>query len=657
MELLEGKFISNEHGFGFVKVEGEDSDIFISPRDTKGAMNDDIVTVKILNKKHGQNREGQVIKILKRGTKRIVGTFQKSKNFGFVVPDNTKIKNDIFISKSKWGKAKNNQKVVVEITKYPEKNKKAEGKIVEILGKIDEAGVDMLSIIKDFKLPYEFPKKVLKEAKSVCEEKINLNGRKDFRDQEIFTIDGEDAKDLDDAVCVYKNDDGTYTLGVHIADVSHYVKEGSNLDAEAIIRGTSVYMLDRVIPMLPKEISNGVCSLNQRQDKYALSVIMKVDKNGKVIDSDICKSVINVTKRMTYHDVKIIIERNENIEENNDLEKMEKRIKAKVIKENEPYLEHFDRMEELAQILKQRRKKEGYLSLDIPESAIKLDDDGVPIEIKAYEQSFANEIIEQFMLTANETVAERFFWLNAPFIYRVHETPDEEKVKELNKFLFGFGYKIKGKKDEIKPKAFSQIIDDVKGKDEERVVANLILRTLKIAKYEAENKGHFGIASKYYCHFTSPIRRYPDLFIHRVISKYIDNNYNVSETMKEKFRVQSIKYAQRASDCEQNATKAERESEAMKMAEYMEQKIGEEYEGIVSSITNFGMFVELENTVEGLVRFENMKDDYYIYDEIRKTLIGKDSKKTYKLGDKVKIRVIYADKSTRKIDFELVEAG
>ena len=515
----------------------------------------------------------------------------------------------------------------------------------------------MLSIIKDFKLPYEFPKKVLKEAKSVCEEKINLNGRKDFRDQEIFTIDGEDAKDLDDAVCVYKNDDGTYTLGVHIADVSHYVKEGSNLDAEAIIRGTSVYMLDRVIPMLPKEISNGVCSLNQRQDKYALSVIMKVDKNGKVIDSDICKSVINVTKRMTYHDVKIIIERNENIEENNDLEKMEKRIKAKVIKENEPYLEHFDRMEELAQILKQRRKKEGYLSLDIPESAIKLDDDGVPIEIKAYEQSFANEIIEQFMLTANETVAERFFWLNAPFIYRVHETPDEEKVKELNKFLFGFGYKIKGKKDEIKPKAFSQIIDDVKGKDEERVVANLILRTLKIAKYEAENKGHFGIASKYYCHFTSPIRRYPDLFIHRVISKYIDNNYNVSETMKEKFRVQSIKYAQRASDCEQNATKAERESEAMKMAEYMEQKIGEEYEGIVSSITNFGMFVELENTVEGLVRFENMKDDYYIYDEIRKTLIGKDSKKTYKLGDKVKIRVIYADKSTRKIDFELVEAG
>lgn len=657
MELLEGKFISNEHGFGFVKVEGEDSDIFISPRDTKGAMNDDIVTVKILNKKHGQNREGQVIKILKRGTKRIVGTFQKSKNFGFVVPDNTKIKNDIFISKSKWGKAKNNQKVVVEITKYPEKNKKAEGKIVEILGKIDEAGVDMLSIIKDFKLPYEFPKKVLKEAKSVCEEKINSNGRKDFRDQEIFTIDGEDAKDLDDAVCVYKNDDGTYTLGVHIADVSHYVKEGSNLDAEAIIRGTSVYMLDRVIPMLPKEISNGVCSLNQRQDKYALSVIMKVDKNGKVIDSDICKSVINVTKRMTYHDVKIIIERNENIEENNDLEKMEKRIKAKVIKENEPYLEHFDRMEELAQILKQRRKKEGYLSLDIPESAIKLDDDGVPIEIKAYEQSFANEIIEQFMLTANETVAERFFWLNAPFIYRVHETPDEEKVKELNKFLFGFGYKIKGKKDEIKPKAFSQIIDDVKGKDEERVVANLILRTLKIAKYEAENKGHFGIASKYYCHFTSPIRRYPDLFIHRVISKYIDNNYNVSETMKEKFRVQSIKYAQRASDCEQNATKAERESEAMKMAEYMEQKIGEEYEGIVSSITNFGMFVELENTVEGLVRFENMKDDYYIYDEIRKTLIGKDSKKTYKLGDKVKIRVIYADKSTRKIDFELVEAG
>ena len=656
MEILEGKFLETEYGYGFIKIDESEDDIFIGKKYKRNAMNGDIVSVKILESQTGSNREGQIIKVLKREIKQVVGTFKKSDNFGFVIPDDKKIE-DIFIPKSGWKKAKTNQKVVVEITKYPEKNRKAEGKIIEILGKIDEAGVDMLSIIRQFGLENEFPKSVLEEAKEVSKESIELEGREDYREKKIFTIDGESAKDLDDAICVDKNDDGTYTLGVHIADVSHYVKSGTSMDREALARGTSVYMLDRVIPMIPKELSNGVCSLNQKEDKYTLSVIMKIDNNGNVIDSDIKKGIINVKKRMNYHEVTAIIQREEllkNKEKNADTKFKNAEYVSKVIKENEEYIEEFEKMRELANILKERRKKEGYLSLDIPESEIILDDKGYPVEISAYENTEANEIIEQFMLTANETVAERFYWLNAPFIYRVHERPDEDKISELNKYLFNLGYKIKGKKDDIKPKAFSQILDEVKGKDEEKVVANLLLRTLKIARYEAENRGHFGIASKYYCHFTSPIRRYPDLFIHRIISKYIEKDYNMKESWIEKYKTNAIKFAEISSECEQNATKAERESEAMKKAEYMEDKIGEEYDGIISSITNFGMFVELDNTIEGLIRFEDM-DDYYIYNANDRTLFGKNKNKIYKIGNKVRIKVKYANKETRKIDFELIE--
>ena len=616
MEILQGKFIGHERGFGFVKVSDEIPDIFIAKNNKKDAMNGDIVEVRILKEKHGVHNEGAIINVVERNTKQVVGTFEKSKNFGFVIPDDNQLGTDIFISKSNFAKAKNHQKVVVKITKYPRKGMKAEGKIVEVLGYVDEAGIDMLSIIKQYNLLNEFPKNVLEEAKEVSKTEIKPEGRVDFRNKEIFTIDGEDAKDLDDAVCVDDNGDGTYTLGVHIADVSNYVKEGSSLNTEAIKRGTSVYMLDRVIPMLPKELSNGICSLNQGQDRYALSVIMKIDEHGKVIDSDICKSIINVTKRMTYTDVADIINK----------------TNPKTIEKYNKYIEHFERMQKLALILKERRLKDGYLSLEIPESKITLDKNGIAIDVKPYETNFANEIIEQFMLTANETVAERFYWLNAPFIYRVHEKPDEEKIKELNKYLFNFGYRIKGKLDDIKPKAFSQILEDVK----------------------AENKGHFGISSKYYCHFTSPIRRYPDLFIHRVISKYLASEYNISETMKEKFEKQAEKYATTSSECEQIATKAERESEDIKKAEYMQSKVGEEYAGIISSLTSFGMFVELENTVEGLVRLADMKDDYYIYDDINKQLIGKETGKTYKLGQKVNIEVVSADKQTRKIDFILV---
>ena len=638
MEILEGMYLGNEKGFGFVKISEEIPDIFIAGKNKRDAMDKDIVSVKVLNKKQGSHKEGIIIKVVKRNTKQLVGTFQKNKNFGFVIPDSKEIGTDIFVSKSNFAKAKDNQKVVVKITKYPTKGKKAEGKIVEVLGFKDEAGIDMLSIIKEYDLPYEFKANILKEAKSVSNVKLSKEGRVDLRDKEMFTIDGEDAKDLDDAVYVEKNEDETYNLGVHIADVSHYVKEGSMLNKEAIKRGTSVYMLDRVIPMLPKELSNGICSLNEGRDRYALSVIMKIDKQGKVIDSQICKTIIKVTKRMTYKSVFEIIEKSN----------------ERTLEEYKEYINHFELMKELALILKQRRIKDGYISLDIPESKITLDKNGIAINVEQYKTSFANEIIEQFMLTANETVAERFFWLSAPFIYRVHESPEEDKIKELNRYLFNLGYKIKGKTDDIKPKAFSKILEEVKGKDEEKVVSNLLLRTLKIAKYEAENKGHFGIASKYYCHFTSPIRRYPDLFIHRIISKYLSMEYNMPDNLKEKYSAQAIKYAESSSDTEQTATKAERASEDIKKAEYMEKQIGNEYDGIISSITSFGMFVELDNTVEGLVRLKDMKDDYYMYDNIRKVLVGKDTKKTYKLGQKVKIKVIYANKEERKIDFELI---
>ena len=571
----------------------------------------------------------------------VVGTYQKSRNFGFVIPDDKKLGSDIYISKKDAMKAKNNQKVVVEITKLPKKDKSAEGKIIEIIGYIDQAGVDMMSLIKEYDLPYEFPEPVSKEAKKIAQEvdEDDIKNRRDLREEEIFTIDGEDAKDLDDAVNVKKLDNGNYILGVHIADVSHYVKEGSFLDKEAIIRGTSVYMLDRVIPMLPVELSNGICSLNAGKDRFAISCIMEINAKGQVISSDIFKSVINVTERMSYTNVQKILD-------NSDRE---------VTKRYSKYIEHFRLMEELAHILKNRRAKDGSLDLDIPESKVVLDERGIAVDIKKYEITFANEIIEQFMLTANETVAEKFYWLEAPFIYRVHEAPDMEKVTELNKFLFNLGYRVKCNKEEVHPTAFADVLEKIKGKPEERVISNLILRTLKVARYESENKGHFGIASKYYCHFTSPIRRYPDLFIHRIISKYLKQGYNLSEEEIEKYSAQATKYAETSSEREKIAQKVERESVDIKMAEYMENHIGEEYPGIISSITSFGVFVELENTVEGMIRFDKLGDEYFIYDEDRKTLMGEKTKTMYHIGDKINIRVIAADKQTRRIDFEKVE--
>lgn len=641
-KYIKGTYRGNEKGYGFVIPENEEmEDIFIPRGNNNNALNDDIVVSEIVKESEdGKRKEGKIVSIVKHEKDKVVGLFVKSKNFGFVIPDDKKFGGDIFISKSNFAKAKNNQKVVVKLTKYPEKNKKAEGKIIEIIGGIDEAGVDMLSLVKEYDLPYEFPQGVIEEAKSKGNkvDKKDIPNRIDLRDKTIFTIDGEDAKDLDDAVRVYKNDDGNYMLDVHIADVSYYVTENSLLDKEAIIRGTSIYMLDRVIPMLPKELSNGICSLNAGEDRFTLSCTMEIDKEGNIISSDVYKAVIKVTERMNYKDVQKIIDGSD----------------EEVLEKYKNYIQDFKLMEELAKILKNKRLERGYLNLDLPESKVVLDNNGHAVDIKKYELYFSNEIIEQFMLSANETIAERFYWLEAPFIYRVHEEPDIDKIKELNKFLYNFGYKINKSGDKVYPKEFAKVLDSVKGKTEERVVSNLVLRTLKVARYESENDGHFGIASKYYCHFTSPIRRYPDLFIHRIISKYLENNYELSEKQKEKYEKQAEQYAKTSSDREKIATKVERDSIDIKMAEYMQDRIGEEYEGMVSSVTSFGIFVELDNTVEGLIRFENLGDEYFEYDEEHKQLIGEKTGITYKIGDRVKIKVINANKETRQIDFEKI---
>ena len=641
--FVEGIYRKNQRGFGFVKIDDREDEIYIAKEDSLNALNGDRVLIEITEEQNkGKRAEGKIKKIIKHEKETVVGTFQESRNFGFVVPDDKAFGTDIFISKGKFLNAKNNQKVVVKITKYPQKGKNAEGEIIEVLGSIDEAGVDMLSIIKEYDLPAEFPENVIEEAKKYGDkiDAKDIKNRIDCRQDVIFTIDGEDAKDLDDAVRVIKLKNGNYRLDVHIADVSYYVREGSLLDKEAQIRGTSVYMLSRVIPMLPKELSNGICSLNAGQDRFTLSCSMEINNKGEVVSAEVYKGIINVTERMNYHDVQKILDKSD----------------EEVLKKYEKYIGNFELMAELAEILKKKRLEQGYLNLDIPESKIDLDENGKVISIGKYETSFSNEIIEQFMLSANETIAEKFYWLEAPFIYRVHEDPDIEKVKELNKFLYNFGLKIRIVNEKIYPKEVSKILEEIKGKEEEKVVSTLILRTLKIARYEAENKGHFGIASKYYCHFTSPIRRYPDLFIHRIISKYLEENYVVSDKFIEDFKQKAIDRARMSSEREKVATKAERDSEDMKKAEFMQDKIGQEYEGIVSSVTQFGIFVELENTVEGLIRFENLGNEYFIYDEDRKRLIGENSNKVYKIGDKVKIRVISANKLLRQIDFEIVEA-
>ena len=582
--------------------------------------------------------EGRIVGIIERGTDIVVGTFSKSKNFGFVVADNQKFAKDIFIPKEHCKNAVNGHKVVVKITDYGTKDKNPEGKIVEILGHINDPGVDILSIVRAYGLPEEFPEGVMNQVEHVPDEvpEEAKKDREDIRDMMMVTIDGEDAKDLDDAVSLTKEGD-IYKLGVHIADVSNYVTEGSPLDVEAIKRGTSVYLVDRVIPMLPHALSNGICSLNAGVDRLALSCFMDIDKDGNVVDHRISETLVNITKRMSYTQVKKIIEDHD----------------EETIKENEPLVPMFYLMEELADILREKRRKRGSIDFDFPESKILLDEKGRPTEVKPYERSKANKLIEDFMLIANETIAEDFFWRESPFVYRTHEEPDPEKIEKLGIFINNFGYSIKIGQDELHPKELQKLIKKIEGTKEEILISRLTLRSMKQARYTTGCDGHFGLATKYYCHFTSPIRRYPDLQIHRIIKESLKSGLSEKRTKHYEKILPDI--ALQSSHLERRADEAEREVEKMKKAEYMKQFLGQKFEGIISGISTWGMYVELPNTCEGMIRVTSLKDDYYYYDEEHYMMVGEHTKKTYKLGEKIEIVVSDVDKLTRTIDFELPE--
>ena len=631
--LLIGKFVGNERGFGFVEVEGRDEDIFIPASCVKNAMNGDIVAVRITeDKAEGRRAEGTITEVLQRNVKTIVGVYTKSRNFGFVVADDKKISSDIYIPKKHRGKAKTNDKVVVQIIRYPEVDRKAEGRIVEILGKADDTNVDLLSILRVYDYKKEFPKDVQKEANMMPQVVLNANGRVDLRDKEIFTIDGADTKDIDDAISIERVGKN-YLLGVHIADVSNYVREGSSLDKEAVKRGTSVYLIDTVIPMLPKELSNGICSLNPNEDRNALSIDILLDENANILNSKLYKSVIRSKKQMTYDNVYKIIELDE------------------VQDGYEPFVGTLKLMKELALKLIDKRHCEGAIDFDMPEAKIILDENDKVVEIKPYEITIANRLIEQFMVLANECVAKTFCEKQLPFIYRIHEQPDVEKLQRFKVFLTNLNYS-NNFSEEVKPKEIQKVVEDSKGKSEEKVVSMMALRAMQLAKYSNENLGHFGLALKNYCHFTSPIRRYPDLFIHRVISEYLAGR--LDDKQKKKFARLAVKYSESSSDMEQKAEEAERDLEDIKKCEYMEEHVGEEFDGIISGVTNFGIFVELENTVEGLVHVENMRDDYYNYDELSVSMIGERTRKVYKMGDKIRVRVLGTDRVLKRIDFEIL---
>ena len=628
---ITGKFIANERGFGFVEIDDEKKDIFIPPNMTNGAMTGDTVLAKIVSAEgEGHRAEGKIVEIIKRGTTTVIGTFQRSTNYGFVVPDDKNLGTDIFIPKSSRRKAKNGDKVVVKITKYPENEKSAEGQIVEILGKASDTNVDLISVVRAHDYKLVFPKEVEKEAKLLPEVVHSIEERVDLRDKEIFTIDGDDTKDIDDAISLTKKGNN-YLLGVHIADVSYYVRQGTPLDKEAAKRGTSVYLIDTVIPMLPRKLSNGICSLNPGVDRYAMSLEMEIDAKGQVLNSKIFKSVINSKIQMTYNKVYAILEENAKFEE------------------YEPHVATLKLMRELAEILIDKKSSQGSIDFNMPEAKILLDENDAVVDIKLREMNIANKIIEEFMVLANETIAEAFNKKGIPFIYRIHEQPELDRIEKLNVFLTNLNYPTVKKLDNIELK---KVMDFAKGKEEEKLVSLMVLRTMQLAKYSNENIGHFGLASKYYCHFTSPIRRYPDLFIHRVISDYLAKELDDKKISK--YRKLAVKYAEMSSDAEQEEEEAERDLYAIKKCEYMQNHIDEEFDGTVSGVASFGVFVELGNTIEGLVRVEDMKDDYYIFDDSNIKLIGKHTRKEFKLGDKVRVRVLSANKMLRRIDFEMI---
>ena len=634
MNLITGTIQGSQKGFGFLIPDNtEIKDLFISPVDLNGAMNKDKVIVRPMKGSGNmKSPSGKVIRILKRANHEVIGTLQETKNFGFVLPDDKRISQDIFVSKSDFNGARNGQTVIVKIVEWPGKRKNPEGVVKSILGSSDDIETYIMSALIRNEIKTKFPNKVLREASEITREISGdeIKRRRDFRDYQIVTIDGADAKDLDDAIHIIKRDDGKYELGVHIADVTHYVKEGAPLDKEAFERGTSVYMPGEVIPMLPKELSNGVCSLSQGEDKLTLSVVMTIDGRGKVVDFEIFEGIINSKARLIYDDVSDVLEKGD--------ESLSEKYKN--------LLEDFKNMEELAKILRRKRDDRGCIDFDFQEAKIVLDEDGRAIDVAKYDRRTANRIIEEFMIACNETIAESMFWSKVPFIYRIHESPDNDKIMEFNKFIANFGYFLKGAAN-LHPKELQSITNKVKGKKEETVINTIMLRSLKKAIYSSHQDKHFGLASDYYCHFTSPIRRYPDLQIHRIIKEFI--NGRLKDT--DKFESILAKVADQCSINERKAAQLEREVDDIKVAEYMSERIGEEYEGIISSVTSFGVFVELDNTVEGLVHISNMTDDYYFYDERNYSMIGEMTKKTYKIGDLVNVRLVNVNIQKAEIDF------
>lgn len=633
-----GTFVGTQRGFGFVEVEGRAEDLFIPETCVNGAFPGDTVQVSLLPGRRGRRTEAEIVKVVERGTKQLVGTFQKSKNFGFVVPDDKRIPSDIFVPHERSKGAVTGHKVVVEITEYGSERKSPEGIITEILGHVTDPGVDIMSIIKGYDLPMEFPERVMTQAERVAKEvsEADMQGRKDLRGLLMVTIDGDDAKDLDDAVSLTMEGE-LYCLGVHIADVANYVQENSALDREALKRSTSVYLVDRVIPMLPRVLSNGMCSLNAGEDRLALSCLMKIDKSGKVKDYEIVESVIHVDRRMTYTNVKKIIEDQD----------------PEVTAEYEDVAPMLHKMAELAGILRKKRMKRGSIDFDFPEAKILLDEQGVPIEIKEYERNAATKLIEDFMLAANETVAQHFFWQELPFLYRTHDNPDPEKMERLMTFIRGFGYSIKMTQDEVHPKELQKLLAKIENTPEEALISRLTLRSMKQARYTPDNTGHFGLACDCYCHFTSPIRRYPDLQIHRIIKESLRGRLNQDRITHYASILPEV--AKKTSQLERRADEAERETDKLKKAQYMESRVGECYEGVISGITAWGIYVELPNTVEGMIRVNMLSDDFYYYDENACEMVGEHTGHRYRLGRRLTVQVKSADRVERTVDFVIPE--
>ncbi|MBM7096940.1 ribonuclease R [Bacillus sp. H-16] len=639
MNLIRGTVIMHPKGFAFVRTEEGFDDIYISGSEMNSAMNKDTVLVRRHTNSSGSKPEGTIIRILERGVKEVVGTYVDDKYYGFVVADDKRIPNDIFIPKKKEGGAVDGHKVVVQITKYPEGRMSAEGHVVEILGHKNDPGVDILSIIHKHGLPGEFPQEALDHANNVPDEisPDEIKHRRDLRNETIVTIDGADAKDLDDAVRAEKLDNGNYLLGVYIADVSHYVKEGSPIDQEAYERATSCYLVDRVIPMIPHRLSNGICSLNPQVDRLTLSCEMEISPQGEVVNHEIFEAVIKTTERMTYTDVRKILQEED----------------EEVTKRYEDLVPFFKRMEDLAAILRKKRFDRGAIDFDFKEAKVIVDEEGKPTDVELRDRSVAEKLIEEFMLCANETIAEHFHWMKLPFVYRIHEDPDEEKLNHFLEFITNFGYVVKGSANTVHPRAMQEILDAAKGEPEEAVISTVMLRSMRQAKYDPDNVGHFGLSADFYTHFTSPIRRYPDLIVHRLIRTYLIEK-KTDEKTQAYWEEKLPALTQHSSERERQAEDASRETDELKKVQYMEDKIGEEYEGIISGVTGFGLFVELPNTIEGLVHVSYLTDDYYHYDEKQYAMIGERTAKVFRIGDAIDVRVINVNVDERIIDFEIV---